>query len=378
MNNSQKVVLGISGGVDSSVAAYLLKEQGYDVTGLFMNNWHETDNDVCTSHEDYLDAKSVCLKLDIPFYSVDFAEEYKDKVFSYFLSEYSRGRTPNPDILCNSYIKFDCFLKYAREVFSAEKIATGHYVRNKIEKDRTLLLKGSDKNKDQSYFLCALKAYQIKDALFPIGDMQKSEVRKIAEKLELRTAEKKDSTGICFIGERSFRKFLSEYLFSLPGDIVDRDSGKIVGKHNGLMYYTIAQRRGLGIGNLGGGDRWFVCDKDINNNILYICEGADNPLLFKSGFISYDTSFVEQIYKYTDIASMKTTINGYEFDCKVKYRYRQEDKDAFVKLYKTKDNKQVMECVFKQKQSGIAPGQSGAVYVGDICLGSGVIDEIID
>ncbi len=376
MNSAKKVVLGISGGVDSSVAAYLLKREGYDVTGVFMNNWHETEDDACTAHADYIDAKSVCLKLDIPFYSVDFAQEYQEKVFSYFLSEYSRGRTPNPDILCNSEIKFDCFLKYAREVFGAEYIATGHYVRNLCENDRTLLLKGSDPEKDQSYFLCALKAEQIKDAVFPIGGMQKREVREIAVNLGLRTAQKKDSTGICFIGERNFRNFLSTYLPAKPGDILDKDSGKKIGTHNGLMYYTIAQRRGLGIGNMGGGERWFVCDKDMQENILYVCEGAENPHLFKKGFTSYNTSFVEELDKCLDITKAKATADGCEFDCRVKYRYRQQDRPAHIKLYKTDNGARAMQCIFEEKQSGLAPGQSGALYVGDVCLGSGVIDSV--
>lgn len=358
--DDKNIVIGMSGGVDSSVAAYILKEQGYSLTGVFMNNWEEEEGGACTAAQDYQDAKSVCLKLDIPFYTVNFAKEYWDNVFTYFIDEYKKGRTPNPDILCNSQIKFRCFLDYARDTFGASRVATGHYVRNFIDADgKGHLLKGTDPNKDQSYFLCALTAEQVAGGLFPVGDMVKPDVRAIASKLGLRTAEKKDSTGVCFIGERNFRNFLKEYIPALPGDIVDIDSGKKIGGHDGLMYYTIGQRRGLGIGNMGGGERWFVCGKDMDRNVLYVCEGAENPALFDTGFVSRDVHIVNHPGKD-------------EIKCMVKYRYRQKERPATVRL-----SGDTCEVIFDEPQSGIAPGQSGAFYIGDECFGSAVIDDVI-
>lgn len=356
----KRVVLGVSGGVDSSVAAYILKQQGYDVIGLFMKNWQDDDDGYCTVRDDYLDAKSVCLKLGIPCYSVNFTQEYWDNVFSVFLEEYKKGRTPNPDILCNSEIKFKCFLNYARENFDAEYIATGHYARNDYLDGRPRLLKGADPNKDQSYFLSFLRPEQIKGALFPIGGMLKSQVRQIAADLNLRTASKKDSTGICFIGERNFRNFLSNYLPAQKGDIVDADTHNKIGTHNGLMYYTIGQRRGLGIGNIKEGQRWFVCGKDIKNNILYAAEGADNPLLYKKGFICTQTNFIKPL------KDRKYTLN-------VKYRYRQDEKPCVVKINGSK-----IECIFDTPQSGVAPGQTGAFYDGEELVCAGIIDNPLD
>ena len=362
-NKDKNIVIGMSGGVDSSVAAYLLKNQGYNLIGVFMNNWEETDEDngACTAQTDYQDAKSVCLKLDIPFYTVNFAKEYWDNVFTHFLNEYKKGRTPNPDIMCNSEIKFKCFLEYAKDTFGADAIATGHYVRNRVDENGCgHLLKGLDPNKDQSYFLSALKSEQVAMGMFPVGEMLKPDVRKIAGELGLRTADKKDSTGVCFIGERNFTKFLKQYIPAQPGDIVDADSQKVIGKHDGLMYYTIAQRRGLGIGNMGGGERWYVCEKDLEKNVLYVCEGAENPKLFKRGFFSRDVHLINPI-------------GTAELKCGVKYRYRQNERDALVRF-----GNEGVEVIFDEKQSGITPGQSGAFYVGDECIGSAVIDEVIE
>lgn len=356
----KRVIVGMSGGVDSSVAGYLLKQQGYEVIGVFMKNWDETDeNGACTAEEDYQDAKSVCLKLEIPFYSVNFAKEYWDNVFTYFLDEYKKGRTPNPDVLCNSEIKFKCFLEYAQKNLGADFIATGHYVRNDVSNDQVRLLKGIDPKKDQSYFLSFLKKYQIEKALFPIGSLYKPQVREIAERLGLRTAKKKDSMGICFIGERNFTKFLQTYIPAQKGDMIDMDSMKKIGEHMGLMYYTIGQRRGLGIGNKGAGERWFVCDKDMANNILYVAEGADNPLLFSQGFTSNEVNFISEIHENP-------------LQCTVKYRYQQTEKECT--LVKTAKG---CEMRFAQKQSGVAPGQVGVFYSGEECLGGAIIDNVL-
>ena len=266
MDNSKiKVVVGISGGVDSSVAALLLKQQGYDVVGIFMKNWDETDDDgVCTAEEDYKDAVAVANEIGIDYYSINFEKEYYDRVFTYFLDEYKKGRTPNPDIMCNKEIKFKAFLDFAIKL-GADYVATGHYARIERGDDGVKLLRGLDNNKDQTYFLSQLTQDQIKNVMFPVGELQKKEVREIAKKYNLATADKKDSTGICFIGERNFNEFLSHYLPAKQGNIVDVD-GNIMGKHNGLMYHTIGQRRGLGIG--GDGAAWFVCGKNLEKNEL--------------------------------------------------------------------------------------------------------------
>ena len=356
----KRVVIGMSGGVDSSVAAYVLQKQGYDVVGVFMNNWEETDEDgACTAQEDYADAKSVCLKLNIPFYSVNFAKEYWDRVFTYFLEEYKKGRTPNPDVLCNSEIKFRSFLDYAMQNLDADYIATGHYVRNVVKDGEVKLLRGVDPKKDQSYFLSFLSKEQISKALFPIGDIEKSEVRRIATELNLRTATKKDSMGICFIGERNFTKFLSSYLPAQKGDMVDMDTMQKVSEHMGLMYYTIGQRRGLGIGNKGAGERWYVCDKDIEKNILYVVEGGDNPKLFHRGFTSTVSSFVNPI------------LDG-KRHLLIKYRHQQMQKGATL----IKEGEHIT-VLFDEVQSGLTPGQFGVFYDGEECLGGAIIDEII-
>lgn len=356
----KRVVVGMSGGVDSSVAGYLLKEQGYDVIGVFMKNWDETDEGgECTAEEDYADAKSVCLKMGIPFYSVNFVKEYWDNVFTYFLDEYKKGRTPNPDVLCNSEIKFKCFLEYAKKTFDADYIATGHYVRNSVTDEGVKLLRGLDRNKDQSYFLSLLSREQVGSAIFPIGGMEKPAVREIASRLNLRTADKKDSTGICFIGERNFTKFLKTYLPAQKGDIVDIDTGKVIGTHSGLMYYTIAQRRGLGIGNLGSGERWYVAKKDLEKNILYVACGHDNPYLFTNGFES-------------DAINLINPLGPDEIRCTVQYRYRQKEIPCTLTLT---DNG--CRVIFDSPQVGVAPGQVGVFYDGEVCLGGAVIDREI-
>ena len=312
-----KVVVGISGGVDSSVAALLLKEEGYDVVGIFMKNWDDTDeNGVCTAEEDFEDAVAIANQIGIPYYSINFEKEYYDRVFTYFLDEYKKGRTPNPDIMCNKEIKFKAFLDYAKNL-GADYVATGHYARVDRSKDETVMLRGVDNNKDQTYFLSQLSQDQIKDVLFPVGELEKSEVREIAKKYNLATANKKDSTGICFIGERDFNEFLSNYLPAQPGDIVDTE-GNVLGKHDGLMYHTIGQRRGLGIG--GDGAAWFVCGKDLEKNELIVCQGSDNPLLFSNKL------YASEFSTFTNKKIPR------EFDCTAKFRYRQKDINAHVKV----------------------------------------------
>lgn len=351
-----KVVVGISGGVDSSVAALLLKEEGYDVVGIFMKNWDETDeNGVCTAEEDYEDAVKVANQIGIPYYAINFEKEYYDRVFTYFLDEYKKGRTPNPDIMCNKEIKFKAFLAYAKKL-GADYIATGHYARVDRSTDETIMLRGLDNNKDQTYFLSQLSQDQIKDVLFPVGNLQKSEVRDIAHKYKLATADKKDSTGICFIGERNFNEFLSNYLPAKPGNIVDT-KGKILGKHDGLMYHTIGQRRGLGIG--GDGEAWFVCGKDLDKNELIVCQGANNPLLFSNRLIA------------SEFSTFSKKKLPEEFTCTAKFRYRQKDINAKVKIL----SKDQVEVTYDPTKA-VTPGQAAVFYQGEICLGSAIIDEV--
>ena len=357
-NKDIKVVVGVSGGVDSSVAALLLKQQGYDVTGVFMKNWDDTDdNGFCTAEEDFKDAIAVCNEIGIPYYSINFEDEYYNRVFSYFLDEHKKGRTPNPDIMCNKEIKFKAFLDFAKDL-GADYLATGHYARIRRNEDGTVeMLRGLDDNKDQTYFLSQLTQEQIKDVMFPIGDLQKFEVREIAKKYNLATATKKDSTGICFIGERNFNEFLSNYLPAKPGKIVDVESGKVLGKHQGLMYHTIGQRKGLGIG--GDGEAWFVCGKDLENNNLLVCQGTNNENLFSnrllaSGFVSSNKNFQKK-----------------DFECTAKFRYRQ--KDIKVKVKFLEDDK--LEIVYDHIKS-VTPGQAAVLYDGEVCLGSAIIDEV--
>lgn len=353
-----RIVVGISGGVDSSVAAYLLKKQGHDVIGLFMVNWEERDG-TCTAEEDFEDVKRVCNKIGIPYFSVNYAKEYYDRVFKYFLEEYKKGRTPNPDVLCNREIKFGPFLEQAKKL-GADMIATGHYAK-KIEKEGNFYLaKASDLNKDQSYFLNQLNQQQLSSVIFPLENIDKPTVRKIAKELELSTAEKKDSTGICFIGERNFKNFLKEFLPAQPGKILDL-KGNIIGQHDGLMYYTLGQRRGLNIGGKKGGtgERWFVIKKDLEKNILYVSQGEDS-LLFSNGLFASQMNWIPMIPKEE------------EFDCFAKFRYRQQDQKVHVKII---DNKNI-QVDFYEEQRAITPGQFVVLYdERGFCLGGGIIDR---
>ena len=354
-----KVVVGMSGGVDSSVVACLLKEQGYDVIGLFMHNWEEDDdNGVCTSVNDYEDVKRVCNKIGIPYFSVNFAKEYLDRVFKYFLEEYEKGRTPNPDVLCNREIKFGPFLEYARSL-GADYIATGHYAKVMRKDGYTYLQKAKDTNKDQTYFLNQLNQEQLKNVLFPLGDMVKPDVRKIAEKYGLSTAEKKDSTGICFIGERRFRQFLKSYIPCNRGDIIDLNGNK-VGEHEGVIYYTLGQRKGLNIGGKsdGNGKRWFVVDKDVKANKLIVSQGEPSEL-FSNGLITYKVNWIP---KEPEVR---------EFECFAKFRYRQPDQRVRVKI----ENDRVV-VNFIEKQRAVTPGQYVVFYDEVNCLGGGVIEEV--
>lgn len=357
---SKKVVVGLSGGVDSSVAAILLKEQGYEVIGLFMRNWDSTINNdflgnpnlnesICPQEQDYNDAKKVADKIGIPLYRIDFIKEYWDDVFTYFLDELKKGRTPNPDIMCNKYIKFDAFVKEAKKL-GADYIATGHYARVKNGK----LYRGLDSNKDQSYFLSQLSNKQLENVLFPIGELEKPVVRKIALEYGLITAQKKDSTGICFIGERNFKDFLKNYLPNIPGKIVNIDTNETIGEHIGLMYYTIGQRRGLNIG--GNSDKMFVVGKNIKDNILYVALNEKNDYLIT------DEAVIEQINWISD----KKPLN-----CTAKFRYRQNDNDVELEY---NDDKIIVK--YPQGVKAVTPGQACVFYLDDECLGGGIIKEV--
>jgi len=353
-----KVILGISGGVDSSVAAFLLKEQGYQVSAVFMRNWQpETDDPYCTLDQDLSDAKKVCQKLAVPFAVVDFSREYWQRVFQHFLDEYNAGRTPNPDVLCNKEIKFKAFLEYALQS-GADYIATGHYVRKEFANGQYLLKKGLDASKDQSYFLYTLGQHELKHSLFPVGDLTKQEVRALAKQIGLENYAKKDSTGICFIGERNFKKFLSEYLLAKPGDIVTPDHQKL-GRHDGLMFYTLGQRQGLNIGGVKNKSEapWYVVQKNIIHNQLVIAQEGDHPLLMTSKLTCHDVNWVAD------------EVPGDCFTSSAKIRYRQSDQQCSV--WKITDNAWCVE--FFQPQRAITPGQSVVFYLGDICAGGGVI-----
>ena len=349
----------MSGGVDSSVAALLLKEQGYNVVGLFMKNWEGDDADgCCTADDDYADVRRVCAKLDIPYYGVNFAKEYMDRVFSYFLDEYKRGRTPNPDVLCNREIKFGPFKEYAMQL-GADYIATGHYCGIRHENGIHYLLKAKDQNKDQTYFLNQLSQSQLSDVLFPLQNLPKPEVRRIAEENGLATAEKKDSTGICFIGERNFRKFLMSYIPAKKGEIKTYD-GRALGEHCGLMYYTIGQRRGLDIGGQAGdAGRWFVVEKDLKNNVLYVAHGAEDRL-YSKGLYMNSCNWIPSA------PAQK------EFKCKAKFRYRQEEQGVTVRIGSDK-----IFVDFDEKQRAITEGQFCVLYDDEKCLGGGVIEKAI-
>ena len=356
---SERIVVGMSGGVDSSVAALLLKEQGYDVVGVFMKNWEEEDeNGVCTAENDWADVREVCDRIGIPYYSVNFAKEYWDRVFSYFLKEYKAGRTPNPDVLCNREIKFRAFLDFAMTL-GASKMATGHFVRTD---GNGSLLKGLDPNKDQSYFLYMVHAEQLKKSVFPVGGMTKAEVRKIAAAHGLPVSDKKDSTGVCFIGERNFKKFLSEYLPAQPGDMVAPD-GEVVGRHDGLMYYTLGQRRGLGIGGRGDGRSWFVIGKDLQNNRLLVAQGEDHPMLYSTRCRAEDVTWIGE-------APVR---EGETLRCTAKFRYRQPDQPVEVTL---QDGQLMIRALTPQR--AVTPGQSAVLYDNDTCLGGGIVTEILD
>ncbi|MBU8905530.1 tRNA 2-thiouridine(34) synthase MnmA [Desertibacillus haloalkaliphilus] len=353
-----RVVVGMSGGVDSSVTALLLKEQGYDVIGIFMKNWDDTDeNGVCTATEDYNDVIQVCNQIGIPYYAVNFEKQYWDKVFTYFLDEYKAGRTPNPDVMCNKEIKFKAFLDHAMSL-GADYLATGHYARVEQRDDKFRLLRGVDDNKDQTYFLNALNQEQLSKAMFPIGHLPKAEVREIALKADLATAKKKDSTGICFIGERNFKEFLSSYLPAQPGEMKTLD-GEVKGKHDGLMYYTLGQRQGLGIG--GAGEPWFVIGKDLKENVLLVGQGFHHSGLYSEGLIATDINWVTD-EKRTE-----------KFTCTAKFRYRQTDQPVRVI---PRANGEV-EVLFEEPQRAITPGQAVVFYDGDECLGGGTIDTVI-
>jgi tRNA-specific 2-thiouridylase len=355
------VVIGMSGGVDSSVAAYLLKKDGYNVIGLFMRNWDAALNNdiegnptfnqnICPQEKDYNDAEKVCEELNIPLHRVDFIKEYWDDVFTYFLNELKLGRTPNPDLMCNKYIKFDLFIKEAKKL-GADYIATGHYARM----DNNRLLRGIDTNKDQSYFLAQVSSEHLKNVLFPVGGMIKPDVRKIADELNLDTAHKKDSTGICFIGERNYQKFIHNYLKPNPGNIVDVETKEIIGRHSGLMNYTIGQRRNVGIsGNL---ERHYVCGKNVKDNILYVAFGDDNKYLMSDECIIDNINFISSIHPTF---------------CTAKFRYRGEDHP--VELEYVGDSEIIVK--YKGLAKAVTPGQACVLYLGEECLGSGIIKKV--
>lgn len=356
----KKVIIGMSGGVDSSVAAILLKQQGFLVEGLFMRNWDTSINgdflgnpnlneNICPQEQDYNDALKVCEALDIPLHRVDFVKEYWDFVFTYFLEELKKGRTPNPDIMCNKYIKFDYFVKEAKKL-GADYIATGHYA--KLENG--YLKRAKDGNKDQTYFLSQLSGEQLKNVLFPLGDIDKPEVRKIAEEYGLVTASKKDSTGICFIGERNFKQFLKNYLPNQPGNIVNIDTNEVIGKHVGLMYYTIGQRRGLDIG--GYENRMFVVGKNLDNNILYVALGEDNPYLYSDSCVIDDVNFNCELRPVNASA---------------KFRYRSQDVPVTIEYLD--DGKLLVRYA---PVKSVTPGQACVLYVGEICIGGGVVETV--
>ena len=360
-NSQKKVIVGMSGGVDSSVSAWLLQQQGYQVEGLFMKNWEEDDGEeYCTAADDLADAQAVCDKLGIKLHKINFAAEYWDNVFEHFLEEYKAGRTPNPDILCNKEIKFKAFLEFAADDLGADYIATGHYVRRADVDGKSQLLRGLDGNKDQSYFLYTLSHQQIAQSLFPVGELEKPEVRRIAEELDLITAKKKDSTGICFIGERKFRDFLGRYLPAQPGAIETVD-GQVVGEHQGLMYHTLGQRKGLGIGGLkeSNDDPWYVVDKDVARNRLIVAQGADHPRLMSVGLIAQQLHWVDR----QPIAA--------PLRCTVKTRYRQTDIPC--EIVPRGDDR--IEVRFDAPVAAVTPGQSAVFYLGDVCLGGGIIEE---
>lgn len=364
----KKVVVGLSGGVDSAVSAYLLKQKGYEVIGLFMRNWDSAANNdilgnpslsdaICPQEKDYQDAQKVADFLGIKLYRHDFIKEYWDYVFTYFLEEYKKNRTPNPDVLCNKYVKFAGFQEVAKDL-GADYFAYGHYAITKEESGKMLLLRGKDKNKDQSYFLCQLNQDQLRNSLFPVGEYTKTEVRRIALEANLPTAEKKDSTGICFIGERDFKNFLKNYIFSQPGDMVTLN-GEVLGRHDGLMYYTIGQRKGL---NIGGDNRfynapWFVIGKDLSKNQLLVGQGFNHPKLYANRIIVEDVNWISK-KRFEDT-----------LECQAKFRYRQKDNLVRIKWL----DETTLEVVANKPIRACTPGQAAVFYDGEVCLGGGVI-----
>lgn len=356
-----RVIVGLSGGVDSSVSALLLQRAGYDVQGMFMKNWDEDDDvDYCPAAQDIADAKAVCLELGIPLHKVNFAKEYWDRVFRHFLHEYQAGRTPNPDVLCNREIKFDVFLRRALTL-GAERMATGHYARVIHDGGRHRLLKARDLTKDQSYFLYALNQRQLGATLFPLGDIIKPEVRRLAAEAGLVTSGKKDSTGICFIGERDFSDFLNRYLPAQPGEIRTPE-GRLIGTHQGLMFHTLGQRKGLGIGGdaAGSGEPWFVVGKRLGDNVLVAAQGHDHPLLYSEALEAIDLNWISGPPPQTPYA------------CTAKTRYRQTDQDCVIE--RIEDGRCLVR--FSTPQRAVTPGQSVVFYAGEECLGGGIIDRV--
>ncbi len=355
-NSGISVAVGMSGGVDSSVSALVLKEQGYHVIGMFMKNWEEkTPDGICTSAADYEDVARVCKHIDIPFYGLNFVKEYWDSVFRHFIEEFRLGFTPNPDILCNREIKFKAFYDKAKQL-GVDYLATGHYCRNELSNGKHLLVKGVDGNKDQTYFLYTIKERILQNVLFPIGNLQKTQVREIARKNALATAEKKDSTGVCFIGERNFKQFLSQYINPRPGKFETLD-GKVIGEHDGIAYYTIGQRKGLAIG--GPGEAWFVIGKDPQRNVVLVGQGAMHPGLYCDELVATDLTWVSE------------DAPAYPLSCFAKIRYRQPDQECIIK---SADNGKLNVC-FKIPQRAVTPRQSIVFYQGEVCLGGGIIES---
>ncbi|ATG97337.1 tRNA 2-thiouridine(34) synthase MnmA [Mesoplasma lactucae] len=370
----EKVIVGLSGGVDSSVAALLLQREGYEVEGFFMRNWdsaanndflgnNDDPNEACTQEQDYQDALKVANKLGIKLHRVDFIQEYWDNVFQYFLDEYEKGRTPNPDILCNKYIKFDAFAKYAFEKLGADYIAMGHYAgtRYNPETKQVELIRAADDNKDQTYFLCQLTQDQISRTLFPLQPFKKPEVRELAKENDLITAEKKDSTGICFIGERNFTEFLQNYIPNQPGDIVNIKTNEVIGKHIGVMYYTIGQRKGLNLG--GQPEPMYVAKKDVKNKIIYVAPASDQSYLLSNSALITGINWNIELDKYVD------DIN--EFNCTAKFRYRQKDEN--VKMIRQENGDYLVKY---DNVKSVTEGQEAVFYLDDICLGGGVIENV--
>ncbi|MCF6464998.1 tRNA 2-thiouridine(34) synthase MnmA [Clostridium sp. Cult2] len=355
----KRVILGMSGGVDSSVSALLLKEAGYEIIGLFMKNWDEKDEyGVCTATEDAADARRVANQLDISFYTINFEKEYWDRVFTYFLDEYKKGRTPNPDVMCNQEIKFNAFLDYALQL-EADYIAMGHYAQVEERAGDYYLLRGKDKNKDQSYFLSRIGQQALSRTIFPIGHLEKKEVRRLAEKNNLYTAKKKDSTGICFIGERDFDEFLDRYLLTKEGDIIDVKGNKL-GKHKGLIHYTLGQRRGIGIGGIGTGEPWFVAGKNLKKNILYVAQGENHPALYSTSLIGESPSWILERFPKMPLR------------CTAKFRYRQSDFPVTVDILEDGN----IHIMYDKPVKAVTPGQVAVLYQDEVCLGGSIIKSI--